>query len=607
MNTRLSLIKTMALACGAALLMVGVVLVLFGAAAAAQAAPTATIQSMIDLAPEGGTVNIASGTYTESLTVNKTLTLTGVSSATTTIVAVTGQRVITVTSGHNLRLENLTVTGGHPTSNVGGGIFAASNLKIVNCRIANNSADYGGGVFQEANAGRVDVIGSRIELNTTSNHGGGLYVSGNAALTNTQVLANTAAGHGGGLHVQTGRVDFVGDVLANNAAGLNGGALNLNNSLSVTGTQFISNTANDSGGAFVQWNAGYTVTLTNTRFERNTAKNSGGGAFIAGASLISNSTFATNTVNSGNATNTSGGGVYADGLSQVFASTFVSNTARCASCSYASGGGLYTSKPATIQDSTFDRNYSWGGGGVYGYYAAITVTRSTFKNNSAGYGGAIGALVIQAMGSDFLSNRAVNKGGAMQAQDITLSGTRFISNTSGAPGGSLWVVNRLDAVNTLFAGNQAGWGAAVLQLDGSQYTLRHVTIAHPSLGDGPAIQLASGTANITDTIIASYTIGISQTGGLLNTDYDLFFTATPTQTAGGTLNWGLHNLKVNPRFVNPAAGDYHLSVGSPAADAGTNVGVTTDLDGIMRPLGEGYDIGAYEFHWSTFLPMVMKQ
>ena len=81
MNTQLSLVKTLALACGAALVMVGVVLVLIGAPSAVQAAPTATIQSMIDAAPDGGTVSIAAGTYTESLTVNKTLTLTGRSAA----------------------------------------------------------------------------------------------------------------------------------------------------------------------------------------------------------------------------------------------------------------------------------------------------------------------------------------------------------------------------------------------------------------------------------------------------------------------------------------------------------------------------------------------
>src|SRR5512139_3195133 len=124
MHPQLSLVKTTALACGAALLMVGVVLLLLSVSGVALAVPSATIQSLIDAAPDGGTVNIAAGTYTESLTVNKTLTLTGVSSTTTIIQAVTGQRVITVTSGHDLRLENLTVTGGHPSSTAGGGVYA---------------------------------------------------------------------------------------------------------------------------------------------------------------------------------------------------------------------------------------------------------------------------------------------------------------------------------------------------------------------------------------------------------------------------------------------------------------------------------------------------
>jgi predicted outer membrane repeat protein len=247
----------------------------------AQAKPSATIQSMIDDAPDGGTVNIAAGTYTESLTVNKTLTLTGASSATTIIQAVSGQRVITVTSGHNLRLENLTMTGGHPTD-AGGGVYAAGgNLQIVNCRITNNSAEWGGGLFQEGASGRVDVIGSRIELNTSASQGGGMFVRGSAALTNTLVLSNAAGLYGGGLHVDNGRTDLNGGLFSNNRAlGDNGGAVNVNNGISITGTHFISNTTNDSGGALLQWNAGYTVTVTNARFERNTAKNKGGGASI---------------------------------------------------------------------------------------------------------------------------------------------------------------------------------------------------------------------------------------------------------------------------------------------------------------------------------------
>jgi hypothetical protein len=54
-------------------------------------------------------------------------------------------------------------------------------------------------------------------------------------------------------------------------------------------------------------------------------------------------------------------------------------------------------------------------------------------------------------------------------------------------------------------------------------------------------------------------------------------------------------VNVNPLFINPAADDYHIRAGSPAIDAGSNVGMTTDIEGTRRPQGAGYDIGPYEF------------
>jgi len=51
----------------------------------------------------------------------------------------------------------------------------------------------------------------------------------------------------------------------------------------------------------------------------------------------------------------------------------------------------------------------------------------------------------------------------------------------------------------------------------------------------------------------------------------------------------------DPGFVDAANDDYHLMAGSPARDAGTDVGVTTDFEGDLRPFGTRPDIGADEY------------
>ena len=64
-----------------------------------------------------------------------------------------------------------------------------------------------------------------------------------------------------------------------------------------------------------------------------------------------------------------------------------------------------------------------------------------------------------------------------------------------------------------------------------------------------------------------------------------------------------------PRFVNPAADNYHILFGSAAFNAGANVGVTRDFDGDARPLSGGFDIGYDEYAGALlrlFLPAIMR-
>lgn len=64
---------------------------------------------------------------------------------------------------------------------------------------------------------------------------------------------------------------------------------------------------------------------------------------------------------------------------------------------------------------------------------------------------------------------------------------------------------------------------------------------------------------------------------------------------------------LNRLFVNPAVLDFSLKVDSPAVDAGTVVPVGADISGTARPLGAGFDIGAYEYNASAPPPPAPKR
>ena len=76
-----------------------------------------------------------------------------------------------------------------------------------------------------------------------------------------------------------------------------------------------------------------------------------------------------------------------------------------------------------------------------------------------------------------------------------------------------------------------------------------------------------------------------------------------TYDAASISTLGTGNIYGDPRFISPAwgtDGDYHLQALSPAIDAGATIAsVTNDLDGNPRPIGSGYDIGAYESNYQS--------
>jgi hypothetical protein len=76
--------------------------------------------------------------------------------------------------------------------------------------------------------------------------------------------------------------------------------------------------------------------------------------------------------------------------------------------------------------------------------------------------------------------------------------------------------------------------------------------------------------------------------------HNLFTASTATLETGELVETNLSAI-----FVAPATNDLRLRPGSPAIDAGVAVATDADVDGIPRPQGTMWDIGAYEYDMDT--------
>ncbi len=517
----------------------------------------ATLQQAVNAAAEGDTLQIAEGVYFENLTVtNKDLVLEGGYDAACTAAGTGPTRIegsmgtgSTVhAAGGNVVLRHLDLTWGGGN---GGGLMTVSGAEITldDTTVYDNHGSYGGGIYV-ANGTTVTLTNdSDVVNNTASLFGGGARVWGKLIGMETQSDINdNCAPHGGGASVPGGTVTLDGsDMRGNEAADVDGqgGGLHVVDAGAVTllGNAWVyEGTAHAGAGLYLD---GSTADLGYSCVGGNAAEGDGGGIYLTNSSTLTGSNLSLIGKNRYANTARDGGGVYASDSTIRYAGIVSQNEAS------QRGGGIAAleGSKVTLVDAVVSQNEATVyGGGVYADDSAVNVSHTRLHGNMGARGGA------------FFQEGAAATG--------DLRNTLIYSNTAAA---------------------QLGAG---IRSQAGVVTMTHVTLANNINGAGYSQSTTDGFA------VNSIAWG-NEFGGFWVTSGDLSGTCSLDET-------GNAGPALDPRFVSPGAGeDYHLRQGSPAIDR-CAAGLAEDLDHVSRPMGNGYDAGAYEHPLRVYLPLVHR-
>ncbi len=491
---------------------------------------------------------------------------------------------------------------------------------------------YGGVVGGETSLAQADPAGNVTEL--LANPVAGVYVGDNhtivgadgASLTGLVIAgAGDAFGAtgGAGLYLDGGAMQIEACTFRDNYGTETGGGIHaVGADLAIAGSTFLDNVSADWGGGGL-YASGGTVAVSASRFEGNEADYaSGGGLRVDGSALtVAGTTFVANRAHD-----------YGAGLAAFDAAVAVVDS------EFGTGGGAFTlGGGLAVQDSQLSLenvrvvdNVSYGhGAGLWARRADVTVAGGLFQNNRTGDESASGAGafldggVLEVRDSEFRLNRADGEGGAIAVRNGTLrmarsqlvgnettafpfgtwgggavaltdSGGTIVASTltdNAAPlefmhGGAVLVEGGtgLTIVNSVLAGNLAGRGGAVAAM--GPVTLVNSTVVANEALSGGAFEVGTGGAlAVTNSIVWANT---AEAGG----DVASFAAGTGpifrhSLVQGSSAGWaGIGtdaggNLDADPRFYDPAGGDWRLLPHSPALDAGHNGWLppdTMDLD-----------------------------
>ena len=258
-----------------------------------------------------------------------------------------------------------------------------------------------------------------------------------------------------------------------------------------------------------------------------------------------------------------------------------------------SGGAVFVAEGGlSLENCLVASNHGDWGGGIAAEWGGINIKNCVFENNTARQGGAI----------------------ALGGGSLRLSGSKIFNNTCEESGGGIYIgvyaYNEL--TNNMIFGNSANRGGG-LALDtatgGSPYSSRILnnTIVNNTAAAygggilGGAALGADTPMAMVNTIVWGNTAPVDAQFHNLNSDPPLVILNCDIDAPGYEGTNG--NLRLAPLFADPENGDFHLAIGSPLIDQGTDTLSLpdVDIDGNVRvydgdnDLTAIVDIGADEF------------
>jgi surface protein len=258
------------------------------------------------------------------------------------------------------------------------------------------------------------------------------------------------------------------------------------------------------------------------------------------------------------------------------------------------------------------------GGGIYLKTGTHVINNNLITHHSARtFGGGIFASGDQAIvrldGNRIIENGATSGGGLYLNENTNRLTQNLITGNivSGQGGGLILVAAKSTLVNNLIEKNRANLAGGLNIALGSAYLTNSTFYQNRSEDEGGGILANNATLTIQNSVFHAN----EESGETNNTGSDIEnFQGSATINVDYSLtqvwNTGTGNIVgSDPQFTDPANGDYTLTSGSPAVNAGNNQAYTdaggdldtdTDLAGNPRlfdgsPNPDVIDMGAYEF------------